>query len=87
MPAENMPNVSRVPAVLRSDKLSDGLFLREVRKMAAEDPDAELEELIVDATAALLIRTPDMSGTMGMDAFSAVVANPIGSHGATDFPA
>ena len=40
-------------------KLSDGLFLREVRRVAAEYPDVELEELIVDATAALLIRTPD----------------------------
>jgi isocitrate/isopropylmalate dehydrogenase len=40
-------------------KLSDGLFLREVRKVAQEFPDVELEELIVDATAALLIRTPE----------------------------
>jgi 3-isopropylmalate dehydrogenase len=40
-------------------KLTDGLFLREVRKVAADFPDVELEELIVDAVAALLIRTPD----------------------------
>jgi isocitrate/isopropylmalate dehydrogenase len=39
-------------------KLSDGLFLREVRTVAADYPDVELEELIVDATAALLIRRP-----------------------------
>jgi isocitrate/isopropylmalate dehydrogenase len=39
-------------------RLSDGLFLREVRKVAAEYPDVALEELIVDATAALLIRDP-----------------------------
>jgi 3-isopropylmalate dehydrogenase len=39
-------------------KLSDGLFLREVRKVAADHPDVELEELIVDATAALLVRRP-----------------------------
>ena len=38
--------------------LSDGLFLREVRAVAADHPDVELEELIVDATAALLIRRP-----------------------------
>lgn len=38
--------------------LSDGLFLREVRKVAAEFPDVALEELIVDATAALLVRDP-----------------------------
>ena len=42
-------------------KLSDGLFLREVRKVAQEFPDVQLEELIVDATAALLIRTPSAS--------------------------
>jgi isocitrate/isopropylmalate dehydrogenase len=40
-------------------KLSDGLFLREVRKVAKDFPDVQLEELIVDATAALLIRNPD----------------------------
>ena len=39
-------------------KLSDGLFLREVRKVAQDFPDVELDELIVDATAALLIRSP-----------------------------
>ena len=38
--------------------LCDGLFLREVRKVAAEFPDVELEEVIVDAMAALLVRTP-----------------------------
>jgi 3-isopropylmalate dehydrogenase len=40
-------------------RISDGLFLREVRKVASEYPDVELDELIVDAAAALLIRTPD----------------------------
>lgn len=51
----------KVTAVHKANvvKLSDGLFLREVRKVAAEFPDVELEELIVDATAALLIRSPD----------------------------
>jgi isocitrate/isopropylmalate dehydrogenase len=39
-------------------KLSDGLFLREVRRVAAEYPDVEQRELIVDAAAALLIRNP-----------------------------
>ena len=50
----------KVTAVHKANvlKLSDGLFLREVRAVAAEFPDVELEELIVDATAALLIRTP-----------------------------
>ncbi|PZG12136.1 isocitrate/isopropylmalate dehydrogenase family protein [Nonomuraea aridisoli] len=40
-------------------KLSDGLFLRVVREVAAEFPDVELEELIVDAAAAALVRRPD----------------------------
>ena len=38
--------------------LTDGLFLDEVRKVAAEFPDVELEEIIVDAMAALLVRDP-----------------------------
>jgi len=51
----------KVTAVHKANvvKLSDGLFLREVRKVARDYPDVQLEELIVDATAALLIRTPD----------------------------
>jgi 3-isopropylmalate dehydrogenase len=51
----------KVTAVHKANvvKLSDGLFLREVRRVAAEFPDVELDELIVDATAARLIRTPD----------------------------
>lgn len=51
----------KVTAVHKANvlKLSDGLFLREVRKVAADYPEVELEELIVDATAALLIRRPD----------------------------
>lgn len=51
----------KVTAVHKANvvKLSDGLFLREVRKIAKDFPDVELEELIVDATAALLIRSPD----------------------------
>lgn len=51
----------KVTAVHKANvvKLSDGLFLREVHKIAAEYPDVTLEELIVDAAAALLIRRPD----------------------------
>jgi isocitrate/isopropylmalate dehydrogenase len=50
----------KVTAVHKANvlKLSDGLFLREVRKVAQEYPEVQLEELIVDATAALLIRSP-----------------------------
>jgi isocitrate/isopropylmalate dehydrogenase len=39
-------------------KLSDGLFLRSVREVAAQHPDVTLRELIVDAAAARLIRDP-----------------------------
>jgi 3-isopropylmalate dehydrogenase len=51
----------KVTAVHKANvlKLSDGLFLREVRAVAQEYPDVELEELIVDAAAALLVRTPE----------------------------
>jgi 3-isopropylmalate dehydrogenase len=51
----------KVTAVHKANvlKLSDGLFLREVRAVAAQFPDVELEELIVDATAALLVRRPE----------------------------
>ena len=38
--------------------LTDGLFLREVRKVAEEFPDVELEEVIIDAMAAMLVRDP-----------------------------
>jgi len=51
----------KVTAVHKANvvKLSDGLFLREVRKVAQNHPQVSLDELIVDATAALLIRNPD----------------------------
>ena len=51
----------KVTAVHKANvvKLSDGLFLREVRKVAAEYPDVQFEELLVDAAAAYLIRTPE----------------------------
>ena len=50
----------RVTAVHKANvlKLSDGLFLREVRRVARDYPDVELRELIVDAAAARLIREP-----------------------------
>jgi len=50
----------KVTAVHKANvlKVSDGLFLQTVREVAADYPDIELEELIVDATAAALIRRP-----------------------------
>lgn len=51
----------KVSAVHKANvlKISDGFFLREIRRVAEQYPDVELEELIVDATAALLIRAPE----------------------------
>ena len=48
----------RVTAVHKANNfiLTDGLFLREVRAVARHFPDVELEEVIVDAMAALLVR-------------------------------
>jgi isocitrate/isopropylmalate dehydrogenase len=50
----------KVTAVHKANvfKISDGLFLREVRKVAREFPQVRLEEVIVDAMAALLLRDP-----------------------------
>jgi 3-isopropylmalate dehydrogenase len=39
-------------------KISDALFLREVRKVAIDFPQVRLEEVIVDAMAAFLLRDP-----------------------------
>jgi len=52
----------KVTAVHKANVLhiSDGLFLREVRAVAKEYPDAELDEKIVDAMAALLVRDPSV---------------------------
>ncbi len=51
----------KVTAVHKANvlKLTDGLFLREVRAVAARYPDVELDEVIVDAAAALLVRDPE----------------------------
>src|SRR5207237_3944068 len=39
-------------------RVSDGLWLREVRKVAQDSSKVQLEEVIVDAMAALLLRDP-----------------------------
>lgn len=51
----------KVTAVHKANvlRLSDGLFLREVQAVARDYPDVELEELLVDAAAALLVRSPE----------------------------
>ena len=43
---------------VNSFHMTDGLFLREVRKVAREFPEVELNDLLVDATAAYLVRDP-----------------------------
>jgi 3-isopropylmalate dehydrogenase len=50
----------KVSAVHKANvfRISDGLFLREIRKVAAEFPQVQLEEILVDAMAALLLRDP-----------------------------
>jgi 3-isopropylmalate dehydrogenase len=55
-----MTRRKKVTAVHKQNvlKVSDALFLREVRKVAQEFPQVQLEELIVDATAAILVRDP-----------------------------
>ncbi len=40
-------------------KVSDGLFLEEVQGVAKAHPDVELTEVLIDAMAALLVRTPE----------------------------
>jgi len=39
-------------------KVSEGLFLEEVRDVAKAHPETELDEVLIDAMAALLVRTP-----------------------------
>jgi 3-isopropylmalate dehydrogenase len=55
-----VPRRRKVTAVHKANvfRISDGLFLREVRKVARAFPAVELEEVIVDAMAALLLRDP-----------------------------
>lgn len=50
----------KVTAVHKANvlQISDGLFLREVRKVAKDYPDVQLDEKLVDAMAALLVRNP-----------------------------
>ncbi|GBE44798.1 homoisocitrate dehydrogenase [bacterium BMS3Bbin10] len=50
----------KVTAVHKANvlKVCDGLFLREVRKVAKEFPDVELDDVLIDAMAAYLVRDP-----------------------------
>jgi 3-isopropylmalate dehydrogenase len=78
----------KVTAVHKANVLhiSDGLFLREVRKVAADYPDVELDEKIVDAMAALLVRDPSrfdciVTGNMFGDILSDEASELSGSLG------
>ncbi|MFT3955809.1 MAG: isocitrate/isopropylmalate dehydrogenase family protein [Piscinibacter sp.] len=53
-----MKRRKKVAAIHKANafKMTDGLFLREVRKVAQEFPEVELKEFIVDAFAAHLVR-------------------------------
>lgn len=78
----------KVTAVHKANVLhiSDGLFLREVRAVAKEHPDVELDEKIVDAMAALLVRDPSkfdciVTGNMFGDILSDEASEISGSLG------
>lgn len=53
-------SAKRVAAVHKANvmRISDGLFLREVRAVAERHPEVAYEEVLVDAAAALLVRDP-----------------------------
>jgi len=59
--------------------LTDGFFLREVRKVAEEFPDIEFEERIVDAMAALLIRHPSSFDVICATNFHADILSDLAS--------
>ena len=66
--------------------ISDGLFLREVRRVAKDYPDVALDEKIVDAMAALLVRDPSkfdciVTGNMFGDILSDEASEISGSLG------
>ena len=78
----------KVTAVHKANVLhiSDGLFLREVRKVAKDYPDVQLDEKIVDAMAALLVRDPSqfdciVTGNMFGDILSDEASEISGSLG------
>ena len=78
----------KVTAVHKANVLhiSDGLFLDEVRKVARGYPDVELDEKIVDAMAALLVRDPSrfdciVTGNMFGDILSDEASEISGSLG------
>ncbi|WP_342358631.1 isocitrate/isopropylmalate dehydrogenase family protein [Terrarubrum flagellatum] len=56
-----MKRKKKVTAVHKANSFhqTDGLFLREVRKVAAEFPQVALDEVLIDASTAHLVRNPE----------------------------
>ena len=56
-----MTRRKKVTAVHKANSfhMTDGLFLREVRKVAAEFPEVALDDILIDASTAHLVRSPE----------------------------
>ena len=56
-----MKRRKKVTAVHKANSFhqTDGLFLREVRKVAAEFPEVQFDDLLIDASTAHLVRNPE----------------------------
>jgi 3-isopropylmalate dehydrogenase len=56
-----MKRRKKVTAVHKANSFhqTDGLFLREVRKVAAEFPEVALDEMLIDASTAHMVRNPE----------------------------
>jgi 3-isopropylmalate dehydrogenase len=83
-----MTRRKKVTAVHKANvlRISDALFLREVRKVAKDFPQVELQERIIDAMAALLVRDPSqfdviVTGNMFGDILSDEASEISGSLG------
>jgi 3-isopropylmalate dehydrogenase len=59
--------------------LTDGLFLRCVREVAKEFPDVALDEIIVDACAAMLVRDPQRFDVLCATNFHADILSDLAS--------
>ncbi len=55
-----MTRRKKVTAIHKANNfiMSDGLFLEEIRKVGRDFPEVEVEEMIIDASAAILVRDP-----------------------------
>ena len=76
-----MTRRKKVTAIHKANNfiMSDGLFLEEVRGVAARFPEVELEELIIDASAALLVRDPSRFDVICATNFHADILSDLAS--------